>query len=182
MHTSATTNRSAASKEQYYTPRAATLALIERVKLTGPFLEPCAGELHIANVLKSIAPVITNDLYTTGCNFQLDATLLDSWLAFGRFTWAVTNPPFNQAPKILPPAYKLATNGVAFLLRLSYLEPCKNRAAWLERYPPSQIIVLPRISFTGDGKTDSVTCAWLIWRKPLLTHDIYKPIDIVNPF
>jgi hypothetical protein len=48
------------------------------------------------------------------------------------------------------------------LLRLSYLEPCNNRAEFLSVNPPS-LIVLPRISFTGDGKTDNVTCAWFVW-------------------
>lgn len=55
--------------------------------------------------------------------------------------------------------------GVAMLLRLSYLEPTKDRGHWLNDHPPTQMIVLPRISFTGDGKTDSVTCAWMIWHK-----------------
>jgi hypothetical protein len=27
------------------------------------------------------------------------------------------------------------------------------------------MLILPRISFTGDGKTDSVTVAWVIWDK-----------------
>ncbi len=55
--------------------------------------------------------------------------------------------------------------GVAFLLRLSYLEPCWDRADWLVQHPVSKLIVLPRISFTGDHKTDSVTCGWFVWVK-----------------
>ena len=51
------------------------------------------------------------------------------------------------------------------LLRLSYAEPCLNRAEWLKAHPISHLIVLPRISFTGNGKTDNVTCAWFVWDK-----------------
>lgn len=29
--------------------------------------------------------------------------------------------------------------------------------------PPTRVYVCPRTSFTGDGRTDSVTCAWMIW-------------------
>jgi hypothetical protein len=50
-------------------------------------------------------------------------------------------------------------------LRLSYLEPVRNRGAWLAAHPPTGLIVLPRISFTGDGQTDTVTCAWMVWDK-----------------
>ena len=52
---------------------------------------------------------------------------------------------------------------MAFLLRLSFLEPTLTRREFLRANPPKRVIVLPRISFTGDGRTDSVTCAWLIW-------------------
>jgi hypothetical protein len=41
----------------------------------------------------------------------------------------------------------------------------------------SKLIVLPRISFTGNGKTDSVTCGWFIWIKD---DSIKKLID--KPF
>jgi hypothetical protein len=79
--------------------------------------------------------------------------------------WIVTNPPFNVAAQIVPNAFNHAVKGIAMLLRLSYLEPVEDRGAWLNSHPPSDLIVLPRISFTGDGKTDSVTCAWMVWRK-----------------
>jgi hypothetical protein len=58
------------------------------------------------------------------------------------------------------------------LLRLSYLEPTEDRGAWLNSHPPTDLIVLPRISFTGNGKTDSVTCAWIVWRKQCNTQRI----------
>jgi hypothetical protein len=58
------------------------------------------------------------------------------------------------------------------LLRLSFLEPTRERGPWLAANPPDLVIVLPRISFTGDGKTDSVTCAWMIWDKDIKDRGI----------
>jgi hypothetical protein len=86
--------------------------------------------------------------------------------------WTVTNPPFNKAIEILQYAFKYSTHGVAFFMRLSFLEPTKDRTPFLLAHPPTQIIVMPRVSFTGDGKTDSVTCAWFIWEKT----GKYRPI------
>jgi hypothetical protein len=89
------------------------------------------------------------------------------WTAEGAmsYDWIVNNPPFSCAPQIIPLAFQHARVGIAMLLRLSFLEPVENRGTWLNQYPPTHLIVLPRISFTGNRKTDSVTCAWMVWRK-----------------
>ena len=29
--------------------------------------------------------------------------------------------------------------------------------------PPAKVLSLPRVSFTGDGATDSAPCWWMIW-------------------
>lgn len=99
-------------------------------------------------------------------DYTADVSKPEVWSTFPRGAhWVVSNPPFNQAPLIVPLAWAYAEIGIAMLLRLSFLEPVKNRGLWLNQCPPTELIVLPRISFTGDGKTDSVTCAWMIWRK-----------------
>jgi hypothetical protein len=48
---------------------------------------------------------------------------------------------------------------------------------WLAEHPPTKLIVLPRISFTGDGKTDSVTCAWYVWER----GEHVQSLEIVPP-
>ena len=75
----------------------------------------------------------------------------------------VTNPPFLEAFEIVSNFVDQKRGPCAFLLRLSFLEPTDKRGEWLKNNPPNGMIVLPRISFTGDGKTDSVTCAWMLW-------------------
>lgn len=81
----------------------------------------------------------------------------------------ITNPPFDGAFPILVNAMQQGLD-VAFLLRLSFLEPTVERGDWLRDHPPQALIVCPRTSFTADGKTDSVTCAWMVWtsREPSL--------------
>jgi hypothetical protein len=61
------------------------------------------------------------------------------------------------------------------LLRLSFLEPTFERQDLLIDNPPDAMIVLPRYSFTGDGKSDSVTCAWMVWGEdiPYDGHGIF---------
>jgi hypothetical protein len=135
-------------------------------------LECCAGEGGIADVLETLPGVIVlrNDVDATmpRLHWTYDVTNHLAWQRISKqrpVAWVISNPPFNQAARIIPLAYAHAVVGIAMLLRLSYLEPTKDRGAWLNAHPLTDMIVLPRISFTGDGKTDSVTCAWMVWEK-----------------
>lgn len=161
----------------YPTPEWATEELLRRVPLSGRILECCAGAGDMAKVLalSRRGEVYCNDLDPeTLWPEHHDATHRLSWAKYWNgLDWIVTNPPFNVAAEIVPLAYEHARAGIAMLLRLSYLEPVENRGSWLNEHPPTKLIVLPRISFTGDGKTDNVTCAWLVWDKTgLLSQEI----------
>lgn len=167
----------------YPTPAWATKMLIDRVLVRGEILEPCAGKGDMARVLGTIpgSTVLTNDLdKAMPSSMHMDATDWSWWKGLsyvGPIRWVVTNPPFSVADRILPHAVKFATEGAAFLLRLSYLEPCTGRASWLSENPPTRLLVLPRISFTGDGKTDSATCAWFVWER----YPSERGVQIVVP-
>jgi len=169
-------------RDQYFTPKSLTTALLQTVKISGTVLEPCCGEGWIADVLKDYeCDVITNDIDEKfPAHFNLDATSESFWLqmkgGYKDINWICTNPPFSLAHTFMKEAYKLATTGVALLVRLSFLEPCEGRDKFLVAHPPDQIIVMPRISFTGDGKSDSVTCCWLIWYKDQRT--VNKPVSV----
>lgn len=153
----------------YPTPSWATSRLLDSApSMRGArVLEPCVGAGDISDALIGAGCCVeTNDFdRRVVADSHLDATFVRSWQEIERPDFVVTNPPFSLAPAIVPLAWEHATVGVAMLLRLSYLEPCENRATWLEAHPPGKVLVLPRISFTGDGKTDSVTCAWIGWAK-----------------
>lgn len=118
------------------------------------------NDIDPANSLPMLSPV----------SCHLDATKMESWNDFGKYSprpdWIVDNPPFNAAIDILQHAYTRAKRGVAFLLRISFTEPTKDRAAWLAKHPLASQITMERYSFTGNGKSDNVTAAWMVWVKP----------------
>jgi hypothetical protein len=153
----------------YPTPGGATHELLRHVNVFGRVLECCSGDLSMSWVLggsRFVAGVWTNDIDPQrSAKSHGDAADPSWWRSIETFDWVVTNPPFLKAAEILKLAHQHAYVGVAMLLRLSFLEPCEGRALFLAENPPDKLIVLPRISFTGDGKTDSVTCAWFVWDK-----------------
>ena len=150
----------------YETPPQFTGLLLSyiRPEIKGTVLECCNGDGAITAVLRRHRiKVITNDVNKLRkAHKHFDATKPSLWKK--SYAWVISNLPFSSASRIVPSAFQAARHGVAFLLRLTYLEPCLNRKDFLSQYPPS-IIVLPRYSFTRDGGVDSVTCAWFIWRK-----------------
>ncbi len=141
-------------------------ALLENTRVAGSIFEPCAGDGAIVDPLRRRGyRVTTNDLDPVRqADFNADATQPDLWQHISP-DWTITNPPFSHAEAILRRALDTSRVGVAFLLRLSFLEPTRSRGPLLVANPPTSLIVLPRHSFTGDGKTDSVTCAWMVWAK-----------------
>lgn len=151
----------------YETPAWMTLALLRRVKVAGPVLEPAAGNGAIVRVLQKAGHQWwSNDLdQTWPTQGHADITQRDTWRCFPEWNWAVTNLPFNVADQVVPiaHAFMLEDGGLAFLLRLSWLEPTAARQDFLNQYPPKRLIVLPRHDFRGSGQTDSVTSAWMVW-------------------
>jgi hypothetical protein len=153
--------------DAYMTPPHYIAALLAEVNIHGIVYEPCVGDGAIANALRalpSVRRVVTNDIdKRCKADTHFDAAHAAS---VGSFNWAVTNPPFSEEYEILQATLVCATN-IAFLARLSFLEPTEERAGFLEEHPPTQMIVLPRYSFrnndAGKRQTDNVTCAWLVW-------------------
>lgn len=157
----------------YETPPWQTAALRRRVQICGSVIECCVGDGSLAKMLLGCS-VTTNDIDgSREADFHLDASIPESWGAFPQADWVVTNPPFNAAMPILKAAHTHAKFGVVFLLRLSFMEPTKEREGFLFDTPPQRQIILPRWSYKQNGSTDSVTTAWFVWAK---TH---RPIEIV---
>lgn len=165
--------------DQYPTPVWQIDALTRRIGIDGIVFEPCAGDGAIVDRLTSKDRVVwSNDIDEKyeGLDYHKDASLPFLWSATPPMCWSVTNPPFNLALPILQQALKASEIGVAFLLRLSFLEPTKDsyrkqkkifgRQAFLVANPPSKLIVLPRCKYeAGSAGTDSVTTAWMVWMK-----------------
>ena len=170
-------------------------------RIHGRILEPCAGPSKMADALRlydSVSNVVTGDINPLhSVDLISDASRSNSRIwnpdHTGEVDYVVTNPPFNLAHKILPKALKAARCGVAFLLRLSYAEPCEkgnSRGQWLTDHADQQIwqsALNPRPNFkhglinpkTGkEYGTDNVTVAWFVWQKKWS----WKDLGILPPF
>lgn len=154
--------------DAYMSPTWAAEVLLRHIPLVegATVVEPCAGDFDLVYpLLAAGANVLTADIDPAHSpDIVGDATDGAFWEAsLGRPDWTITNPPFSKAHEIVQHAFANSKVGIAMLLRLSYLEPVIDRADFLAVFPPTKLIVLPRFSFTRDGKTDSVTCAWMVW-------------------
>lgn len=156
-------------KNDYYptpTPDKAVAALANHCPslFTGQqAAEPCCGDGAIAGALERyFATVWTSDIVK---RYGVDSIADAKTLEVHKSVAVITNPPFNQALEIVSNFVKQGVK-CAFLLRLSFLEPTEARGPFLVQHPPAGLISIPRISFTGDGKTDSVSCGWLVWNVP----------------
>ncbi|MHC5748591.1 MAG: hypothetical protein ACYTXT_43480, partial [Nostoc sp.] len=159
----------------YESPSWFTTELLRHVRLSGVIGEPCVGHGAIASLL-SVWPYTkqmwTNDIDPhKAADYHLDATLAESWAKFPDCDWICTNPPYSEfAAPIIKNAYQKARVGVAAFLLTSFLEPCDDRADFLQQHPPSLVLILPRFCFRKDKKgkrwaTDNITISCFVWDK-----------------
>ena len=170
----------------FYTPNELITMVPDHIDINNNDLlfEPCVGSGQIVKNIEG--NWITADL-DPECPIiptyrDFDATDEENWKKIKRPDWVITNPPFGPAAPILRNALKYAKKGVAYLVRISFLEPCNNRIDILEDNPPNKILFLPRPQFIcpqiydPQGKykefkpgynyyNDSKTCQWMIWDK-----------------
>lgn len=153
----------------------------------GRVFDPCVGDGAITRQLLAARSIelVTNDLDPARpADFHLDARDPRAWkeieFVAGPIDWVVTNPPFDPEAlvDILLNALAHARAGVVLLARRSFLEPTRHRGAVLRGMEPDRALITERHSFTGNGKSDSVTTEWLCWaRPPLVLSD--KPIVVL---
>ena len=158
----------------YETPAYYVEQLIRRAGVLPDSLvfEPCAGDGAIS---RHFEQCFTNDIdFGREAHYHFDAA--EPWPGVLSADWIISNPPFGQALSIVQEAVSRRAN-VAMLLRISFLEPTKQREQFLLKHPPSGLIYLPRYSFTGNGKSDMSTVAWMLWNCPL-----YPAIQVAPRF
>ena len=156
--------------DRYYTPAWPTESLLARLPLreTDLILEPCAGQRGIARVLERHGhQVITGDLDPGApvdhhWNWAMAKLHPERYRErIGRdVDWIITNPPYGVAEAIVRASLTICPQ-VAVLLRLTWLEPVPSRQDLLDSL--ARVVVTPRVSYTGDGSTDSTGSAWFIW-------------------
>ncbi|CAB1112018.1 unnamed protein product [Ectocarpus sp. CCAP 1310/34] len=138
--------------DRYCTSIVAVEALLDAVNVSGRVLDMCGGpDDAVARRLRDTCEVVTNDVSSS-----LDAsksTFAADFLADGfeqQPEWVVTSPPYKGAVKFGKAALSVAKHGVTLKLPLSFLEPCVDRADWLEANPPTVCVFLRRASYTPE--------------------------------
>ena len=168
--------------DAYYTPPWQTALLLSHQPSSGRVVEPCCGDGASVRLLRGAGCAVTTGDSDPAVAPDRVGCATDP-AAYTGADWSVTNPPYRMpvCRDIVTTAVAAARVGVAMLLRLTFLEPTRHRhprGPWLADHPPDRMIVMPRTSYTGDGKTDSVTTAWLIWLRDGTDRD---PVVLV-PF
>lgn len=152
-------------------------------------LEPCCGIGDISNTLKALGHEVKTADIDRGveADWHVDSMKRDWIDEFGRnyFDLIITNPPFGGTYHCAQwvRKFKELAPVSSFLLPINFLEPAKSgkyqRLDLLCDSPPDHIIIMPRVSFTGDGKTDNKTCMWVIYKRDSMKE---TTIEVANPF
>lgn len=163
------------SLDFFPTPPWATRALIEHVigDVSGcSCWEPAAGAGHMAEVLReSFDAVRASDVHDYGKRYEIGSFVGDGLDVAPAATvdWIITNPPFNLAVEFAERALGIASDGVALLVRTSWLESADRYERLFRDRPPSRVGLfverVPMVKGRWDPKASTATSyAWIVWR------------------
>lgn len=153
--------REAKATDMRYTPPEVTRVLLKRVDLPHRLYEPCSGDGWIARELRLAGHLVAESDIAWAPSIDFFGPTAAE-LASGADA-IVTNPPWSDASLFVRRALELVDR-VYMLLRLTFQEPCDDRADLLRSPHLRRVIVLPRVSFVrGASGTDSVPPAWFCW-------------------
>jgi hypothetical protein len=152
----------------YQEPRRAIDALLDVETFEGVTWDPACGSGNIATAFTDRGmAAFGSDIVDRGYGPRNDFRTSD-WQPHHTIENIVTNPPFNAAVDFLNIALNIATEKVAILQRLSWLEG-KARRQIFENTPLARVWVFSsRISMPPGGsdqpaKGGSVAFAWFCW-------------------
>ena len=148
----------------YETPNYTTQSLLDVHDIKYPVLEPCAGNLAIADMLKD-GVVETNDINPESKS-RYHTDYIEYSFASGDFNTIITNPPFNIAQLIIERALEDVVNGgeVIMLLRLNFLGAQKRKTLW-DSAPLKHVYVLSKHPCFINNKSDSIEYAWFVFER-----------------
>ena len=163
--------------DDYPTPSWATRALMEHVlhfiedKQSMIAWEPSCNRGYMVRPLKEyFAHVVATDLIDYGDNIQLDYLTIEPNEIPHPVHWVVTNPPFSKAEEFIFKSFEIASEGVAVLVRTSFLESQQRYKNLYSRVPPTIIAQfverVPMVKGRCDPKASTATSyCWLVWAK-----------------
>lgn len=136
--------------------------------------EPACGEGWMARPLAEyFRRVIATDCHDYGAGYGVHDFLmpfLPDVLGGERPDWIITNPPFNAAEQFAARALDVALEGVALLVRTSWLEGIGRYERLFSRTPPTLISQfterLPMLRGRVEKEAASATSyCWITWLK-----------------
>lgn len=182
------TTRERANYDYYATPYQATEMLLDEVKFSGDFLEPCVGGGHIVDVIKRYYPdecVYGVDIVDRGYPNTLVADFLKHDFLGQKFDNVVTNPPFSLAQEFLEKSMEVVNDGgkIAMFLKIQFLEGAKRREMF-KKYPPKYIYVFVKrqapwnngspVDEKGKSWSSTMCFAWFVWEKGFTGEPIVR--------
>lgn len=142
-------------------------------------LDPCAGgdpkhDMSYPVAIHKVWP----QLNTTTIDIRPDsrATFIGDYLQHKLTTphdFICSNPPFVLALEFIEKALAESSAWVAMLLRLNFFGTEKRQSFWQKHMPAMTYVHARRMSFTEDGKTDSIEymhCLWCVEYFPKFTQ------------
>lgn len=169
--------------DDYPTPPWATRALIEALQglgcdLSGTVREPAANRGHMVRPLvEAFGLVEASDVFDYGAGFAVADYLFGPpppWV-----DWTITNPPFRLAERFIFRARSTSTQGVAMLVRTSFLEGAGRWRALFDHSPPTDVlqfcerVVMKRGRLDGKGSSATSYC-WLVWRAGVVAPPVLR--------
>jgi len=138
------------------------------------WLDPCAGgdekhEMSYAKVIKDeFDPEVVDTIdirEDSLAEIKEDYRLWDK--GKNEYDVIITNPPFNIAESIINKALQDVKDGgyVVMLLRLNFFGSNARFPFWQKQLPTWAYVHHRRMSFTDDGKTDSIEYMHAVWQK-----------------
>lgn len=136
-------------------------------------LDPTSGgdSKHPMSYPVAIHNVLKKDVYTIDIREDSLAELKTDFLKIDKledkYSMIITNPPFDLSQEIINKSLELVEDGgfVIMLLRLNYFGGKVRRDLWKKHMPKYCFVHSRRMSFTEDGKTDSIEYCHMVWQK-----------------
>ncbi|MEL7513653.1 MAG: SAM-dependent DNA methyltransferase [Pseudomonadota bacterium] len=171
--------------DYYPTPPWATRALIEALRARGLLIgksvwEPACGEGYMARPLaEAFETVRATDIFDYSAAFPEQDGIVDFLLdwpdpdAPPASDWIFTNPPFNRSLEFAELALRRARLGVAFFVKVQWLEGITRHRRIFSRHTPRLIlhfaerVPLVKARMDPEARTNQAYI-WIVWiKRPL---------------
>lgn len=167
--------------DYYVTPIPAIVGFLERfceiepssyILTDFPILDPCAGgdAIHPMSYPTALAEYGFENIDTLDVREDSPADFHSdffAWTPNKEYGTIISNPPFVLAMEFIKKSLEVVCDDgfVIMLLRLNFFGSRKRKSFWDKFMPKYAFVHHERMSFTEDGKTDSIEYMHAVWQK-----------------